>query len=204
MLAGRIAGLDGLEAKTDAHLDVKTKGDTKVIKLNSRNYAATSGDNIGFQVKPAGNAASGTATIIGGQISPRFLDGKLGANLIGLHVDAYLKGTTGDISADVRALNLELVADEGGARAIGGDVTGIRIRSYLPAGTITGKKQAIKIEVPESGGKAYDAVLALTSTHGAVWDVKGSDYSPSQPRAKIKVLVNGTAYWLVGYAVEPT
>ena len=50
------------------NLDLQTSTDSKPVRINSRNYS-TSGNNIGFQVKPAQNANGDGIT--GGEISPR-------------------------------------------------------------------------------------------------------------------------------------
>ena len=192
-------------AKPSFNLDLETVEDSKPVRINSRNYT-TSGNNIAFQSKPAQNVAG--ADIKGGEISPRVNSGfALTGTIMGLHVDAQLKGTAaGTIGGDVRGLNLELVTDDAGTRNITGNVSFIRIRGAFSGGTISGVISAIRIEKLETqtNSKQFDCVLELPSTNGSIWGVKGSDYTPSQPRAKVKVLINGTAYWLVGYAVEPT
>lgn len=187
------------------HFDVQTFVDSKVVRINSRNYLS-SGNFIGFQCKPA-QAANG-ADIKGGEISPRLNSGfTLSGSIIGLHVDAFVRGTAaGTISGDVRGLNLELVTDDAGTRDITGNVSAIRIRAAFSAGTVSGVIAPIRIEKMEAqtNSEQWGCVLELPSTNGSVWGVKGSDYTPSQPRAKIQVKINGTDYWLVGYAVEPT
>ena len=200
-----VSGFGGNALVSADHLALDTSVDSKQVHINSRNFVQTSGDSIGFQSKPA-QAATSTGTVQGGQISPRVNDTFGLGTIIGLHVDSYLKGTTGNLSGDVRGLNLELVTDDAGARNITGNVSFIRMRGAFSAGTVTGKISAIRIEKLETqtGSKQFDAVLELPSTNSDVWGVKGSDYTPAQPRAKIKVLINGTAYWLIGYATEPT
>jgi len=187
------------------HFDIQTGVDSKTIRINSRNYTS-SGNFIGFQCKPAQNVAG--ADIKGMEISPRVNSGfAMTGSVIGAHIDAFLKGTAaGTITGDVRALNLELVTDDAGTRDITGNVTFIRLRGAFSAGTVSGKITAMRVEKLEAqtGSEQFDAIFEFPSTNGAVWDVKGSDYSPAQPRAKVKILVNGTAYWLVGYATEPT
>ena len=195
-----------LVAKATEHLILNSTSDNRQVRINSRSFVQATGDSIGFQSKPSQTVTT-TGSVFGGQISPRLQSGVAGGNIIGLDVNSDLKGTAaGTVSGDVRALNLELVTDDAGTRAIGGNVSFIRMRGAFSGGTVTGVISAIRIEKLESqtNSKQFDAVLELPSTNSAVWGVKGSDYTPSQPRAKIKVLVNGTAYWLVGYAVEPT
>lgn len=199
--------LNTIQADATHHLLLNTQEDDRAVRLNSRNYSTIgSGTALGFSSKPA-QAVASTGTIQGGEVSPRVLSGIACANAIGLFADVELKGTAaGTISGDVRALNLELVTDDAGTRTISGNVNFIRLRAAFSATTISGTFVPIRIEKAEAqtNSKQYDAVLELPSTNGSIWGVKGSDYTPSEPRAKIKILVNGTAYWLVGYASEPT
>lgn len=189
------------------HLLINTLEDDRAVRLNSRNYSTIgSGTSLGFSSKPA-QAVASTGTVQGGEISPRIASGVACANIIGLFVDAELKGTAaGNISGDVRALNLEVVSDDAGTRAITGNVSMLRFRAALSATSIGGTFVPIRIEKAEAqtNSKQFDAVLELPSTNGAVWKVKGSDFTPTNPRAAIKVLVNGTPYWLIGYDTEPT
>ena len=208
-----IANSAGAISNTGSHLALNsglTSTDLAghTIRLNNITNIGTANSFIGVQVKPAVGASTAQG-ITGAEFSPRVNDtfALTGTGtIIGLHADAYLKGTTGNIGGDVRALNLELVTDDAGARTITGNVNAIRIRSAFSGTTISGTFVPIRIEAAETqtNSKQYDAVLELPATNGAVWGVKGSDYTPAQPRAKIKVLVNGVAYWLVGYATEPS
>lgn len=194
VLVGRLGGLDKITGKTSSHLDVVTTSDDKVVKINSRNYA-TSGNFIGFQAKPAQNVNG--ADIKGGEISPRVNSGfTMSGSVIGLHVDAYLKGTAaGTITGSVRGLQIELVTDDAGTRTISGDVSMIRLRSAFSATTITGKFCAMRIEKPETqtNSKTFDAVFELPSTLAGVWH----DTQTSATGAGfIKCLVNGNARYI--------
>jgi hypothetical protein len=164
--------IDTITAASAAHLVLNTTSDDKQPRLNSRSFAQTSGSSIGFQAKPAQNVAS-TGSVIGAEISPRANSGIAVANVIGLHVDAYLKGTAaGTISGDVRGQQIELVSDDAGTRDIGGNVSGLRIRMAFSAGTVTGKIAAIRVEKPETqtNSETYDALFELTSTAADCWN----------------------------------
>jgi len=196
----------GALTMTGDHLSVNTVDDSKQVRINSRNFTQVTGDSIGFQVKPA-QSVSTAGALEGGEISPRLNSGVAAQDVRGLHVDIYLKGTAaGTVSNDLHVMEIEAVTDDAGTRTIGGNVTMLRFRAAFSATTIAGTFVPIRIEKAETqtNSKQFDAVLELPSTNGAVWGEKGSDYTPSQPRAKIKVLINGTPYWLIGYAVEPT
>lgn len=179
----------------------------KTLRINFNNNNGTANSLIGFQVKPPQNAST-AQNVIGGEISPRLNSGVAltsSGTIIGLHVDTYLKGTAaGTIGGDVRGMQIELITDDAGTRNITGDVTGLRIRMAFSAGTVTGKKQAIKIEVPETqtNSENYDAVLTLTSNNGLIWkDDYGTE--PTTAAGAIKVLVNGNARWIQLYSGAP-
>lgn len=185
------------------HMDFQTTSDNRTIRLNSRNYAS-SGNNIGFQSKPA-QAVNG-ADITGCEISPRVNNGfTMSGSVIGAKVDAFLRGTSaGTITGDVRALNLELVTDDAGTRTISGNVNAIRIRSAFSGTTISGKFVPIRIEKAETqtNSKQYDAVLELPSTNAGVWnDAPGTE--PTTADGYIKVLVNGNARYIQLYSGAP-
>lgn len=118
------------------HLSLQTLSDTKAITLNSRNYAVTSGDIIGFQAKPAANA-TGTCTVYGGQISPRANDNVDIAALIGLQVEPILKGATVlAVSGDMRGLDVRLTSE--GANTVGGKAGCYFAYNLLKSATFTG------------------------------------------------------------------
>ena len=122
---------------------------TNTIKLNSRtDSTSTTGDFIGAQIKPGVGITKTTGGVTGVEISPRVNNGfeLTTGSIIGAHIDAYLKGTTGDIGGDVRGAQIELVTDDAGARTITGDVTGLRFRSAFSAAAITGNEKPTDAE----------------------------------------------------------
>ena len=194
-----------LKGSLGNNLDLQTVSDSKPVRINSRDYTQTSGSSIGFQVKPNQTTVNANY-VMGGEISPRIATGIAGAGIIGLHVDAYLKGTTaGTISGDVRSLNVEVIADDAGTRTISGNVSAIRIRSAFSATTITGKFVPIRIEYPETqtNSKTYDAVFELTGTVPLVWN-SAPGTEPTTADGYIKVLVNGAARYIQLYSTAPT
>jgi hypothetical protein len=184
-------------AAAAAQQEAETENDSKPILINSRSYQR-SGNNIGFQSKPA-QAGPSTGTITGGEVSPRVDSGIAVANVKGLHVDAYLKGTAaGAISGDVRGIEVEMVTDDAGVRAIAGNVSLLRLRTAFSA-AITGVFSALRIEKNEAqtGSADYTAVLDLTGTYGAggVWDSADTNTAGTKAGA-IKVRVNGVDRWI--------
>lgn len=165
------------------HLDIETYDDTKRIRLNDRNYAATTGDIIGFSAKPAANA-SGTQTVYGGQISPRFNDNVDGAALVGLMVEPILKGATVlALSGDMRAVDARLTSE--GANTVGGIAGCLFCFNELPASTYTGGVYPI---VVKAAGKtqAWTALMEVPTGVTNAANGSGTD-------VYLNITINGTA-----------
>ena len=193
-----------IQPKSGSHLVLSTADDDKQVRINSRNFTQATGSSIGFQVKPAQTVTT-TGSVIGGEISPRYNNAVAGGSLIGLHVDAFLKGTSaGTLSGDVRGMQVELVTDDAGTRTIDGYVTGLRMRSAFSATTITGNFTAFRIEKPEAqtNSQTYDALMDLTSTIPLVWNnTPGTE--PTTADGYIKVIVNGTDRFIQLFSTAP-
>lgn len=200
-----VANSAGAISNTGSHLAINSfltatdsTGDT--VRINSVTNTGTANSLIGFQSKPA-QGASTAQNVIGCEISPRVNDTFAltgSGTLIGAHVDAYLKGTTGNIAGDVRGLNLELVTDDAATRTVSGNVSAIRVRAAF-SGTITGAMVPIRIEKAEAqtNSQQWDAVLELPSTNAGVWnDDPGTELNTGTAKGYIKVLVNGNARYI--------
>lgn len=115
------------------NLDINSVPDDKPVRINSRDYAQTSGTSIGFQCKP--NQAVTGAAVHGFEVQPRFADGIGGTDLVGGNISAILKGTTGNLSGAVHVLEIE--TDFNGAasptRTITGEISMIRFSPDFPA-----------------------------------------------------------------------
>lgn len=189
------------------NLDLKGSQYDKPVRIKSQTFTGTLTNSIiGFQSKP-GAGANAAGSVIGCEISPRISDTFTGTTIIGAHVDAYLKGTTGNLSGDVRALNLELVTDDAGTRTITGDVVGLRMRAAF-SGTISGNMTAFKVEKAEAqtNSKQWEYLFELTGDNALVWR---EDYTTEVSTAgsvagAIKVRVNGADRWIALYDTAPT
>lgn len=194
---------DSQDGNTGNHFIINTESDNRTVKINSRNFTQTSGDSIGFQTKPS-QTVSSSGSVQGGQISPRLQSGiTLTGSIVGLHVDFDLKGTaSGTIGGDCRVLELEMIADVGGGRTIDGDVTAIRVRSFMPAsGGVSGVMSAMKIEAPEPGGVIYDALLHMPANVTGIWEDATASGSGSHV-GFIKVIVDGTSLYIRLHAIS--
>jgi len=189
------------------HSSFNSAADDKVIKLNSRNYIATTGDYIGVQVKPAATVTKTADGLKGLEVSPRVNDAvaMAGASgtVIGIHSDVYLKGTSaGTIAGDIRALNLEVVTDDAGTRTISGNVNAIRIRAAFSATTISGAMIPIRIEKAEAqtNSKQWSAVLDLPSQLAGVWDDTITTNTDTTAAGFIAVRINGNVRYIPTYS----
>lgn len=188
------------------HLKLASGQGNRTVRINVKTFSdtnATSGSIIGAQIKPRAGVES-TGSVIGSETSSQVADAIAIANVIGAHVDAYVRGTTGNISGDVRGLQVELVTDDAGARTISGNVSGIRLRTAFSATAITGNFSAIRIEKNEvqTNSQSYDAVLELTSTLAGIWN-NAPGTEPTTADGYIKVLVNGAARYIQLYSGAP-
>lgn len=174
------------------NLDLKCTVHNKPVRIRSTTFTGTlSSSIIGFQSKP-GAGANASAEVIGGEISPRINDTFTGTSIIGLHVDCYLKGTTGNLSADVRGMQIELTDDTGSSRTVAGYMTHLRLRSNMSC-TVTGKYSAIRVE-NEEGTKAMDALIQFTAGSGCLVEASGT-VGGTQDKA-LKVIIDTTTYYI--------
>lgn len=178
----------------------------KTTRINSITNTGTANSFIGFQSKPA-QGASTAQNVIGCEISPRVNDTFAltgSGSIIGAHVDAYLKGTTGNIAGDVRGAQIELVTDDAGTRIITGDVVGLRMRAAF-SGTISGNMTAIKVEKAEAqtNSKQWEYFLELTGDNGLIWS-DGYSTEAADENGSIKVRVNGADRWIKLYGTAPS
>lgn len=179
------------------HLLLYTKTNGKQVRINNRDFDATSGSIIGFQSKP-GSSADGTQTVTGGEISPRVNSGVDAGNVKGLHVDFFLKGTAAAaISGMARVLELEAVADYGSITSIGGDVQFIRGRLCL-GGTCAGDVSFLRVEAAEESLK-WDC-FAKFDEESNLAAKTGSPASLPADTGYIRVKVGDTFYKIPLYA----
>jgi len=179
----------------------------ETVRINSITNTGTANSWIGFQSKPA-QGASMANNVIGYEVSPRVNDTFAltgSGSLIGAHVDAYLKGTTGNIAGDVRGQQIELVTDDAGTRTVSGDVVGLRFRTAF-SGTVTGSIVPFKVEKSEvqTNSKSWTALMNLTSTQAGVWnDDPGTEVDVTAVKGYLKVLVNGQTRFIALYEPAP-
>lgn len=147
-----------ITGKSD-HLYLNVDTDTKQVRINHRNFTATSGDFYGFQTKPA-VSVQGTAVCHGAWICPRFLDGIGGNSLIGVLAEPILKGTSGTLTGDVRAVQAQITDENVAGRTVDGTVSGIWFWQQLAGHTFTGGVYPIHV-ITHGGGTAWSGLAKL-------------------------------------------
>jgi len=150
---------------TGGHFALETLEDDKQVRLNCRNFAQTSGDSIGFQTRPRASV-SGTQTVYGGQSGPGYLDGIAGNSLVGHLFDCILKGSSGNLSGDIRALQGQITDENVGGRTIGGVSSILDAWHQLAAHTFTGGVYVINVRAP--GGATPWSGFAKLPDDGAI------------------------------------
>lgn len=166
----------------------------------------TANSAIGAQVRAAATATS-TSEVIGAEISARVNDDIDIANVKGLHVDAYLRGTaTKTVSSDVRALEVEVVTDDAATATVSGNVTAIRIRAAFSATTLTGVMAPIRIEAAEAqtNSQQWDCVLELPGSAAGIWNADPTtelNLPGGTVKGYFKVLVGGAARYVALYEI---
>jgi len=175
------------------------------IKFDSLQYE---GDIIGLQVRPAANVAlkadgitPANAVIYGAQIMPRFNNGIPGNSLVGAFVNPILKGTTGNLTGDVRGLELK-IETEGytGTREIAGVSSVLDCKQRLAAtGTYTGGVFVLRAEAKEGTNVAPWTAFALLPDDSELAVLGTPTASQPSNTAAVRVKIGATIVRLVGY-----
>jgi hypothetical protein len=199
-IAGAAVHISTAGSDTDVNLDIEPKGNG-MLRINSVNKAATSGDIIGYQSKPAGNG-TGTATVYGSQISPRFNHGVAGADLVGVQSNPILKGTAaagGNLTGDVRCFEARLESEAAGVRTVAGGLFGIRFMNQLYSTiTATGGVYPIKVDT-HSNTLAWSGLMKLPSDGNIAKYSAGHYGTIGTLDGAIQVMIGSTALWIPAY-----
>lgn len=101
------------------HFYIETDTDTKSLRLQFRDYPSTSGDFNAVSIKP-NLSVTGTATLKGLEVSPRFADAVGGNTLIGVCTDLILKGDSGTLSGAMRCYQAQMTDENSAGRTVTG------------------------------------------------------------------------------------
>ncbi|KKM74942.1 hypothetical protein LCGC14_1395230, partial [marine sediment metagenome] len=111
-----------LKAVAADHFYIDTQQDGKNVRINSRNVTQAAGDHTAVSIKPS-KSADGSGGITGLEVSPRFQASMGGNDLRAILADPVLKAGSGDIAAQVVAVEANIDFGTSGTRTITGDVS---------------------------------------------------------------------------------
>ena len=188
------------------HFKVETTDDDKNVRIQSRDYASTSGEFSAIQCKP-NITTQGTVTIYGMEISPRFARGAGGNTLVGIRSTPILKGASGTVdgtlTGDVRVFQAEVTDENVAGRTITGVVSMLWCWHQLASHTFTGGIYVMDLRTA-GGGKGWDGFVNVQASGDAGF-VVCSDGMFRDPESHteagyITVTIAGTDYEIPIYA----
>lgn len=174
------------------HLELQTQDDNKNVRINSRDYKATSGGVSGMQCKP-NQIVTTTGDLTGGEFSPRFNDCD-GGGLVAVKADPVIKdASSARTVASVVGVEVNVdMPNAGSAVTITNDVNAFS--TFLDTGsghTISGKKSVLKVRTPNVAG--WDYLFDIEASAGVM---RGAGASNAVDSIKIQV-AGATRYILV-------
>ncbi len=184
------------------HMKIETTDDDKNIRIQSRNYASTSGEFSAIQIKP-NITTDGTVTIYGIECSPRFASAAGGNTLVGIRSTPILKGTSGTLTGDVRVYQAELTDENAAGRTIDGVVSMLWCWHQLAGHTFTGGIYVMDLRTA-GGGKGWDGFVNVQASGDAGFTTS-SDGMFRDPESHteagfVTITVAGTDFELPYYA----
>ncbi len=154
-LTGGITSTMRTEIRNWGNLDLRTdQVGNQSVKLNSRDYTATSGEHNAVQSKP--NVSVGGCGITGFESSPRFADTITGGKLVAFKANTDIKGSSGNIDGPIR--QYEAKFDGGTGRTVAGGAYVLDCMSSNAA-TITGGMHIINVNTHAGGGTGWTGLV---------------------------------------------
>ncbi|GAH42632.1 unnamed protein product, partial [marine sediment metagenome] len=150
-----------------------------------------------FALKPRASV-SGTQTVYGGQSAPGFLDGIGGNSLVGHLFDCILKGSSGTLTGDIRAMQGQITDENVAGRTVGGVTSVLDAWQQLAAHTFTGG--VFIVNVRAAGGATPWSGFAKFPDDGQV-ATKGTPTATLPANtAWVRMKVGDTFIKVAGYA----
>jgi len=180
------------------HVEINTVLDTKNVRINSRDYTATSGDVTAVQSKP-NISVTGTTGVTALEVSPRFADGIAGSKLVGIMSNPDLKGTTGDLSSAMRCYEGKLESASGSTRTVA-EAYVLHCMQALH-GTVTTGPYPICVDT--AGGNVAWAGFAKLPDDSQVANDEDTG-TANTIAGYIKVLIGSATRYIYTYSVIPS
>ena len=175
------------------HFAIRSTADGKNVRINSRNYPSTSGDASGVQIKPQ-RSVTGTASITGLEVSPRFAAGVAGGGIVAIKADPVLKDGLGDLTGGVVAVQANIDLGEGAGRIIAGDISAFESFLQITSVNYTYSGDISFLRVRTVNAKGWDQFLNLDDGNTGV-DTASNPSAATQDRW-MRVMVGSTQYYL--------
>ncbi len=185
-----------LKAAANDHLYIETMQDGKNVRINSRDVTQATGDHTAVSIKP-NKSADGSGGLTGLEVSPRFQAGCGGNDLRAILADPVLKAGSGDIAAQVVAVEANLDFGTSGTRTITGDVSAFSAFLAVPS-TYTYSSHVSFLRVRDVNVKGWDCFLNLDSAGTGMTTT--SDKTNQTDYGTLKVYIGDTLYHIALYA----
>lgn len=179
-----------LKAVADDHLYIETMQDSKNLRLNTRNYTRPTDTATAVQIKP-NVSATGAASMVALEVSPRFAASCAGVDLVAIKADPLLKAGSGNLSGGVCALQANLDFGISGDRVISGDVSAFEAFLAVPS-TYTYNSYISFLRVRDVNIKGWDCFLNIDSAGVGLLTIAEGTYTTAQ--GYLIVRVGATAY----------
>jgi len=191
----RVSRFRRLKEGDNVNTQINSHRDNRTVAINSRDYTQATGDSIGMQVTP-NQTVTTTGEVFGAQFKPRLAAGISGNTVNGLGIDSEVKSGAGNLSDDLRGINVYLGAT--GSGTITGNAAIIRARAEIAA-TVTGQVCFADIENSE-GAVGWEAFVNFSAALGTHTMTTNTDKTGNAKSGTIKVVASGTLYHIQLYA----
>lgn len=175
--------------------------DDAPYRINSKDYAITSGEHCAIQTKP-NISVGGTTGITGIESAPRFAAGIAGGKIVGFFANPILKTTAllpGGNLGPMRCFEGKLETGVHSTRT----VTVMAVLEAMSDVRGTVSQGPTVLLVNKGDYKVWESVMELKSTESGVWnDDPGTE--PSTAAGYFKVIVNDQVRYVQLYSTGPT
>jgi len=187
---------DAGTAPEESHMHLDTENDQKNVRINSRDYTRTSGDQCAVQTKP-NMSVTGTGGITGIEASPRFAEDVAGSKCVGIMSNPILKGDSGgNLSSAMRCYEGKLESDSGSTRTVAEAYVFHAMQALH--GTVTVGPYVMKVDA--GGGNVAWAGFALLPSDAQVAASDDTTLGDGSVFGYIKVKIGSTVGYLRVYA----
>jgi hypothetical protein len=183
----------GWSVPSGSDLLINTTSDNKTVKVNSRNYAQTSGTGTAIQTKPQQTVTT-TGSINGAEFSPRVATGINAATIVGVLSTPLFKGTGSTISGNFEGFQAALTDSQTSGNTVSGDIVAFRGYLNMASQTVTGNVLAIKID--DAGSTQGWTAFARLPSGGQMANTTGTTATQA---GYIKVIIGSTTKYIPLY-----